>query len=159
MFHGHSISRLALFQINMVPPLCAPTLFVCLSSCSFLKKYRKVKLGFGGAVPRGRRLLTRLVCACGLWCFYSCYFVFVNSFWSIVMWMATMLHLACMWLIIMGLWPTNGLCLQPPQPFTAAPGRLTYSRDLLSGLRGPYSEPANAFLCANNIPLEIVRGP
>lgn len=57
----------------------------------------------------------------------------------------------------MSLLSTNGLCLHPPPPFTAAPGRLTYSRDFLLELRDLHVESANTLPCTNTIPLEILR--
>lgn len=73
------------------------------------------------------------------------------------MWTTTVLQLAFMWLTITGLWPVNGHCLEPGQPSTAMPGRLTYSREHLLELSGLSSDPLEAFPRDANIPPELLR--
>ncbi len=70
----------------------------------------------------------------------------------------TVLQLALGWLIISGLLLQIELCLEPGQPFSAMPSRLTYSRDHLLQLSGLASDPLKTFLRDTNIPPELLRG-
>lgn len=63
----------------------------------------------------------------------------------------TTLSLLGLWLVLMTLWPVNGLCLPPAQPLTTTKGRVTYSHSYLLPV------PTPAALLTNNIPRQIFR--
>lgn len=67
----------------------------------------------------------------------------------------TALHLLGLWLVLATLWPVNGLCLPPAQPFTTTTGRLTFSRSYLLELGHQLPVPTPAPLLTDNIPRQI----